>query len=91
MTPRRAGLPLLVGVATRVRDAGIQWVRRYHRLEVVTPPSWTDDHPVLFVANHGFGGIFDLNVYATLAALEELGLSRPVTSLTHQLAWTLGV
>ena len=45
----------------------------------------------LFVADHGFGGIFDLNVLAVGAALEELNLDRPVSFLTHQLAWTLGV
>ena len=49
------------------------------------------DEPVLFVANHGFGGIIDLNVFAVGAALEDMKLSRPVTFLTHQLAWTLGV
>ena len=37
------------------------------------------------------GAIFDLNVFATNAALDQLELDRPVTALTHQLAWTLGV
>jgi hypothetical protein len=43
------------------------------------------------VANHGFGGIFDLNVFATGAAMEQMQLDRPVTILTHQLAWTMGM
>lgn len=72
------------------RHGAVQFVRRYHRLqidlEVTSLPK-----PVLFVANHGFGGIFDLNVMAATAALEDLKLDRPVTFLTHQLAWTLGV
>jgi 1-acyl-sn-glycerol-3-phosphate acyltransferase len=67
-------------------------VRTYHRLDVRgTSKSIGElDRPVLFVANHGFGGLVDLNVFATLAALDELNLTRPVTILTHQLAWTLG-
>jgi 1-acyl-sn-glycerol-3-phosphate acyltransferase len=73
-----------------LRQLGIDFVRRYNRLEIegagVRP-----DEPVLFVANHGFGGIFDLNVFAIFAAFEQLQLTRPVTMLTHQLAWTLGV
>lgn len=46
---------------------------------------------MLFVANHGFGGIFDLNVFAVGATFEQLKLDRDVTILTHQVAWTLGV
>jgi 1-acyl-sn-glycerol-3-phosphate acyltransferase len=86
-----SGLPdALVNALTAMRDLGIGFVRRYNRLTIDVE---TDDiaSPVLFVANHGFGGIFDLNVFATLAALQELGLERPVTALTHQIAWTLGV
>lgn len=76
--------------AAAYRRAAIEYVRAYHRLEV--DARQTDyDGPVLFVANHGFGGIFDLNVFATGAALDGLTLDRPVTVLTHQLAWTLGV
>jgi 1-acyl-sn-glycerol-3-phosphate acyltransferase len=71
-------------------DQAVSFVRRYHRLEIdlQTP---APEEPVLFVANHGFGGIFDLNVMASNAALEDLDLDRPVIFLTHQLAWTLGV
>jgi len=71
-------------------DQAVSFVRRYNRLEVdlQTP---APEEPVLFVANHGFGGIFDLNVMAANAALEDLDLDRPVNFLTHQLAWTLGV
>lgn len=72
------------------RKLGIEFVRKYNRLEIDTSEHSFDD-PVLFVANHGFGGIFDLNVFATSAALEQLNLDRDVTILTHQLAWTLGV
>ena len=76
--------------AMALRQLGIEFVRRYNRLTVDVEPSALNG-PVLFVANHGFGGIFDLNVFATYAALEQLELDRPVTALTHQLAWTLGV
>jgi 1-acyl-sn-glycerol-3-phosphate acyltransferase len=80
----------LVTAVGALRQLGIDWVRRYHRLELTGELQAPGD-PVLFVANHGFGGIFDLNVFATLAPFEELALDRPVTMLTHQVAWTLGV
>ncbi len=73
-----------------LRHRLIEFVRRYHRLQVDVEAGALHD-PVLFVANHGFGGIVDLNVMAVGAALEDLQLDRPVTFLTHQLAWTLGV
>jgi 1-acyl-sn-glycerol-3-phosphate acyltransferase len=73
-----------------IRQSAIEFVRRYHRLQVDVDAQIFDD-PVLFVANHGFGGVLDLNVMAVGAALEDLHLDRPVTFLTHQLAWTLGV
>ncbi len=72
------------------RNGAVQFVRRYHRLQIDLEVTSLPE-PVLFVANHGFGGIFDLNVMAAMAALEDLELDRPVTFLTHQLAWTLGV
>ncbi len=73
-----------------IRRRVIEFVRRYHRLQVEVEAGAFDE-PVLFVANHGFGGIVDLNVLAVSAVLEDLALGRPVTFLTHQLAWTLGV
>lgn len=85
MTDRAA----LTTAAFTLRRLGIEFVRYYHRLEVHSAIE-TFDGPVLFVANHGFGGIFDLNVFAAGAAFEQLQLDRPVTILTHQLAWTLG-
>lgn len=83
----------LVGLHAAVqlwRRAGIEWVRRYHRLtiEVEAVPS---HEPVLFVANHGFGAVGDVNVYTTLAAIEELHRGRPLTALAHQFAWFLRV
>jgi hypothetical protein len=66
-------------------------VRRYHRLELTLPKAPLIDGPALFVADHGSGGIFDLNVFAGLAGLDRLQLSRPVIALTHQIAWTLRV
>ncbi|MCV7420632.1 acyltransferase family protein [Mycobacterium yunnanensis] len=81
---------MLTTAAAAFRHLGVDFVRRYNRLDVQADPT-TFDGPVLFVANHGFGGIFDLNVFALGAALDQLELDRPVTILTHQLAWTLGV
>ena len=80
----------LEAALTAVRQRIIEFVRRYHRLQIDVEAGALDQ-PVLFVANHGFGGIVDLNVVAVSAALEDLRLDRPVTFLTHQLAWTLGV
>ena len=73
-----------------LRRRVIEFVRRYHRLDIEVQADTFDD-PVLFVANHGFGGIVDINVMAVGAVIEGLALDRPVTFLSHQLAWTLGV
>jgi 1-acyl-sn-glycerol-3-phosphate acyltransferase len=73
-----------------LRQLGIDLVRYYNRLEVrVDAP--IPDRPCLIVGNHGFGGIIDLNVFALLGTIDQLGGGRPVTALTHQLAWTLKV
>ncbi|XBB66451.1 1-acyl-sn-glycerol-3-phosphate acyltransferase [Nocardioides sp. WV_118_6] len=72
------------------RALAVAAVRRYHRLEVELPAQ-VPGGPVLFVAHHGFGSLFDLNVLATLAALDDLALDRPVTTLVHQIAWTVGL
>ncbi|MFN8033315.1 MAG: lysophospholipid acyltransferase family protein [Mycobacterium sp.] len=84
------GPGLLDSALAGVRRLAIDFVRRYNRLEIELETTTLSD-PVLFVANHGFGGIVDLNVLAVGAVLEELEVDRPVTFLTHQLAWTLGV
>ena len=77
------------GTARAVRDLYLQAVGHYHRHGVsIEEP--IPDTPCLIVANHGFGGIFDLNIYATLAALRT-ATTRPVRALTHQMAWTFGV
>lgn len=81
---------LVSGAAFAFRRLAIEFVRRYNRLEVSADPG-APSEPVLFVANHGFGGIFDLNVFAVGATFEQLQLDRDVTILTHQVAWTLGV
>ena len=75
--------------AAAFRERATDFVRRYHRLQIDIEAK-IPAAPVLFVGNHGFGGIFDLNVLAAGAALDDLHLDRPVTFLTHQLAWTLG-
>ncbi|WP_439032118.1 1-acyl-sn-glycerol-3-phosphate acyltransferase [Gordonia terrae] len=74
---------LIVGMSVAV-------ARLYHRMETVQHGE-IPDGPVLFVANHGFGGVFDLNVLAFASAYEKVGDGRRVTILTHQIAWTLGL
>lgn len=49
------------------------------------------DQPALLVANHGFGGIFDLNVLAAVAAHHHSGDRRHAAILTHHLAWAIGL
>jgi 1-acyl-sn-glycerol-3-phosphate acyltransferase len=76
----------LLSTATSLRDV---YLRGYHRhaIEVdVTIP----DTPVLFVANHGFGGLVDLNALALARVVKHAGVQRPTTSLVHHIAWTLG-
>ncbi|MDQ1632544.1 MAG: hypothetical protein QOC80_2516 [Frankiaceae bacterium] len=80
----------VVEVLRFLRRLGIELVRHYHRLEV-TIDAPLPDRPCLVVGNHGFGGIIDLNVFAVLGILDQLSTTRPVTVLTHQLAWTLRV
>lgn len=65
-----------------------QYLRRYHRHEIEWD-SPVPDTPALIVCNHGFGGIADLNVLALMETLHRLDVTRPVTYLVHQLAWTL--
>jgi 1-acyl-sn-glycerol-3-phosphate acyltransferase len=72
-----------------LRTLGIEFVHRYHRLDI--EGDFASSEPVLFVANHGFGGVFDLNVLAIFAAFEQLNLDRPVTVLAHELFWTLQI
>lgn len=88
-TPQNSTTDALAAVALAGKRMGIELVRRYNRLHVDAEPTPCDT-PVLFVANHGFGGICDLAVFAVYAALEELALDRPVTVLSHQLAWKVG-
>jgi 1-acyl-sn-glycerol-3-phosphate acyltransferase len=87
-SPEPADPPLTVAVRA-ARRVGTDFVRRYHRLDIVVSGSLPDG-PALFVTNHGFGGAADLNVLAALAALDDLSLTRDVTILCHQIAWTLG-
>ena len=81
---------LVAGPVKAGHRIAVRFVQAYHRLTISTPEEPLAE-PVLFVANHGFGGIFDLNVFAAFAAFEQLELDRPVTALIHQLAWTLRV
>ncbi|CAM2917397.1 1-acyl-sn-glycerol-3-phosphate acyltransferase [Skermania piniformis] len=74
----------------RITAAVDGFVRHYNRHEAsILEP--IPDEPVLFVANHGFGGVFDLNIVAFSLAHNESGDQRPVIALTHQVAWQIGV
>lgn len=81
-------LPALAAAwSSAALDTYLRW---YHRHEVhVDAP--VPDEPVLFVSNHGFGGLVDLNVLAITRIRDVAQITRPTTSLVHQLAWTLGV
>ena len=81
----------LAGLArSAISAAAGEYVRLYHRHDIeVDAPAPAE--PCLIVGNHGFGGIFDLNVLAMLRALDELGQARRTTFLVHDIAWTLGV
>src|SRR5881628_861237 len=68
---------VISGAAYAFRRLAIEFVRRYNRLEI-TADAEPLSGPVLFVANHGFGGIFDLNVFAVGATFEALKLNRDV-------------
>jgi 1-acyl-sn-glycerol-3-phosphate acyltransferase len=67
-----------------------EYLRAYHRHEVQAEAGLPAT-PALIVANHGFGGIVDLNVVALARTLHELGDGRPITFLVHQIAWTFGL
>lgn len=75
--------------ARGIRSAAALWLRQWHR--------WTLDlhhqlpaEPTLLVANHGFGGIFDLNAAAAMVCADLVN-HRPTTILVHEVAWTLKV
>ena len=65
------------------------YLRTYHRHEIYVDAP-VPDKPVLFICNHGFGGVIDLNVAAFVAARQAAGITRPTTAMVHQIAWTLG-
>lgn len=74
--------------AAHVR-AGVQtFIERYHRHEIESDAPIPDE-PCLIIGNHGFGGVFDLNVISMSRAVESL-TDRPLLYLVHQIAWTLG-
>jgi 1-acyl-sn-glycerol-3-phosphate acyltransferase len=52
------------------------YLRHYHRHEVHLD-SPIPDEPVLFVCNHGFGGVVDLNALALLHTVHRHVPSRP--------------
>lgn len=74
----------------RLQDLLIGCLRRYHRWELNGQLDFPHEQ-VLVVGNHGFGGLFDLNVAALMAGNRQMGITRPTTALVHQVAWILGL
>lgn len=83
----RSEWPLPRNIAMKILE---EYLRRYHRWTIsgdLTKPA----RPSLFVSHHGYGSAFDLNVFAAIAALDELKLDEPVVVLAHELAWRIGL
>ncbi len=83
------GCPLLL---RRLFARYAQLVAAYTRLDVDTSAGLPEP-PALIVVNHGFGGLFDLNVFAMADTLRRLAVTpeQPLTFLTHQAPWALGI
>jgi len=64
------------------------FIEHYHRHQIECDAPIPDE-PCLIIGNHGFGGVFDLNVISMSRTLENL-TDRPLLYLVHQIAWTLG-
>lgn len=77
-------------VLPTVGRVSLQLLNRWNSLEVDVQQQ-VPDGPCLYVANHGFGTLTDLNVLAALGAITQVASARPVTPLVHQLAWTLKI
>ncbi|MBT8466947.1 MAG: glycerol acyltransferase [Myxococcales bacterium] len=67
-------------------------IARYTRLEYEGPDRLPDP-PALLVANHGFGGVVDLNAFIIAALAPRLAPREDVqfTVLAHKMAWTVGL
>ncbi|MFD6394517.1 lysophospholipid acyltransferase family protein [Nocardia sp. NPDC060259] len=74
-------------IVVRILLWAFRWYHRHEIGGVLEPPTG----PALAVANHGFGGVFDLNVLAARAAYTRIGDPRRVVTLTHHMAWALGL
>ncbi|QWC84325.1 1-acyl-sn-glycerol-3-phosphate acyltransferase [Nocardioidaceae bacterium] len=82
--------PLALLARSVIAGSAGEYVRRWHRHDVALDAAMPGE-PCLVVANHGFGGVFDLNVLALLRTLTELDEADRTTFLVHDLAWTLRV
>ena len=56
---------VVAGPVKAAHRLAVRFVKAYHRLEIGLPCESITE-PVLFVANHGFGGIFDSAAWAAL-------------------------
>lgn len=74
--------------ADNFKEGLARFIGSYHRHELQADAPIPSE-PCLIIGNHGFGGVFDLNVLSMSRALESL-TERPLLYLVHQLAWTVG-
>jgi 1-acyl-sn-glycerol-3-phosphate acyltransferase len=74
--------------ADTFKDGLARFIATYHRHELQADAP-VPGEPCLIVGNHGFGGVFDLNVLSMSRTLESL-TDRPLLYLVHQIAWTVG-
>ena len=80
--------PRLRRAYARIGDMVCWWTRLEY-----TGPDRLPDGPALVVANHGFGALYDLNAYVLASLLEHRApaAGTPITILSHEIIWTLGL
>ncbi len=86
LDPRFPENPQLISLVERVKSTAIEWLKVYHRHEVILDAP-VPDQPCMIVTNHGFGGYTDLNIWAFYRTIEEVDFGRTVTFLVHQVSW----
>lgn len=88
MPQNDTGNPQLDGALAALQEMGKYWLRTYHRHQVIAETTEPDE-PAIIIGNHGYGGIFDLNIMAVWPALERAGFVRPFVPMVHEAAWQI--
>ncbi len=73
--------PLAVATAA-IKAYSTEWLKYWHRQQIVVDTP-IPDGPCLIVGNRGFGGFQDVNIWALYRALNEVGNTRPITSVVQ--------